>query len=95
VDSAHRERSAANDHCGWTVCGQRLLSLSRPIAVIKRIWAKRAFGLDATVYVAVNLLIAVWALTGRPVPAVTRFRIAANLGNPATGTSTGMKITEK
>ena len=34
-------------------------------AAIKRIWAKRAFELHATVYVAVNLLIAVWALTGR------------------------------
>ena len=35
-------------------------------AAVKRIRAKRAFGLHATVYVAVNLLlIAVWALTGR------------------------------
>jgi 2TM domain len=35
-------------------------------AAIKHIRAKRAFGLHATVYVTVNLLlIAVWALTGR------------------------------
>jgi hypothetical protein len=35
-------------------------------AAIKRIRAKRAFGLHAMVYVAVNLfLIVVWALTGR------------------------------
>jgi len=35
-------------------------------AAIKRIRAKRAFGLHATVYIAVNLLLfAVWALTGR------------------------------
>ncbi len=35
-------------------------------AAVKRIRAKRAFGLHATVYVAVNLLlVAVWALTGR------------------------------
>ena len=35
-------------------------------AAIKRIRAKRALGLHATIYVAVNLLlIAVWALTGR------------------------------
>ena len=35
-------------------------------AVIERIQAKRGFGVHATVYVAVNLLlIAVWALTGR------------------------------
>jgi 2TM domain len=35
-------------------------------AAIKRIRAKRALGLHATIYLAVNpLLIAVWALTGR------------------------------
>jgi adenylate cyclase len=35
-------------------------------AALKRIRAKRAFGVHATVYVAVNLLLAaVWALTGR------------------------------
>ena len=36
------------------------------MAAIKRIRAKRAFGLHVTIYVAVNLLlIAVWAVTER------------------------------